>query len=842
MRLVSKIIARRGFIRGLLGGAIAVGTAGAKSVSDAVSPPVVPDAPETNTKDKFSDFVSAVEAVGDIRYSPARLTKVELEAISIPAVVTIAETSGYSAPGIGAGIYRRVDAEPAHLGALRSQDRYLSDGTPNEINGGWWEILPGHDGVVSAEAFGLVVGDRAAASSNGAALQDAVDFAIEHDCALYLGAGNFFLDTGILQDGPATIYGAGVQSWSKFNTIFQGVAKTQLVMTGTGAKHQKIWGVSSMYNWGAGRINPSARAGYNDKEYRLLSFVEKSTSASGRSLKPFSCAWTQTRNASGSTLRDFRIIPDYGGTDGMDGYTNEYRRTVGIITYPLSDGVWDVGLWQNRTVGVVAERFHVVGQWRMAGLLATAHSKTPPAGYYHNTFRDCEFSGYHGVEIRAFDGAPVVASTATSVDIPWADDHPFGADGDMSIRFSSGSWPKDVEYTFTTMTKETRGSYDILRISGISPKVPAKTKSAFPYAKGGGTSHTNFIGGCIQGFHHPSREQCHVKNLGGIKGGAFQYPGGCVFISGTKVTEIDMRQVSLTGQEEIAVHIHDCRNFSFDGYVEMNKGGRVIMSPSRHDNPHSLAGFAAAGTLYPIWIHRGSTINNGSLDTRPSLPYINMPRFNDPADNGFMEAVYLHAPLDPGMTSSLSPGAALVAAPGGRVGIGKRTRKPPFNPNPAKHPFKDEIDYAFSYDYEDDFVRVRKPIRSNTAGQADLGSFGAGAFGAMIGERFASYNLKGVADDTVAEVACPVSNGLAIIIVTGHSIFSGGSGGLLFYEVGANLGAAMWAGSSNFTVINAKPSGTTGTDGNITVGIKTGSIVIENRRGGTIDATVTFLG
>ncbi len=112
----------------------------------------------------------------------------------------------------------------------------------------------------------------------------------------------------------------------------------------------------------------------------------------------------------------------------------------------------------------------------------------------------------------------------------------------------------------------------------------------------------------------------------------------------------------------------------------------------------------------------------------------------------------------------------------------------------------------------------------------------------MIGERFASYSVKGVADDTVAEVACPVSNGLAIIIVSGHSTFSDGSGGLLFYEVGFNLGAAKWAGSSNFAVINTEPSGTTGTDGNITVGIKTGSIIIENRRGGTIDATVTFLG
>ena len=69
-------------------------------------------------------------------------SKAFVETIGVGSSVTALRTNGYAAPGDGGGaLYQRVDSEPSHEGKVRSTDRYLSDGTEDSVNGGWWEVV-----------------------------------------------------------------------------------------------------------------------------------------------------------------------------------------------------------------------------------------------------------------------------------------------------------------------------------------------------------------------------------------------------------------------------------------------------------------------------------------------------------------------------------------------------------------------------------------------------------------------------------------------------------------------------------------------------------------------------
>jgi len=100
-----------------------------------------------------------IESVGPLETMPA---------ISVPAGAMTCRTNGRAAPGDGGdGIYRRVNAEPAHFAKFRSADRYMGDGeTINAADGGWWERI---GPVFTPEEFGAVGDCPATGSISGAA-------------------------------------------------------------------------------------------------------------------------------------------------------------------------------------------------------------------------------------------------------------------------------------------------------------------------------------------------------------------------------------------------------------------------------------------------------------------------------------------------------------------------------------------------------------------------------------------------------------------------------------------------------------------------------------------------
>lgn len=101
-----------------------------------------------------------------------------------------------------------------------------------------------------------------------------------------------------------------------------------------------------------------------------------------------------------------------------------------------------------------------------------------------------------------------------------------------------------------------------------------------------------------------------------------------------------------------------------------------------------------------------------------------------------------------------------------------------------------------------------------------------------------------IADDAVASITPPRTGGFMFVTSAGNTDYPKvNESGLLFYDVGASLyiyetplsiGSALDVSTSDVT-------GTTGTDGNITVAVQSGVIKIENRRGFSENFQVTFL-
>jgi hypothetical protein len=105
-----------------------------------------------------------------------------------------------------------------------------------------------------------------------------------------------------------------------------------------------------------------------------------------------------------------------------------------------------------------------------------------------------------------------------------------------------------------------------------------------------------------------------------------------------------------------------------------------------------------------------------------------------------------------------------------------------------------------------------------------------------------------IADDAVASITPPRKGGFMMITCGGESNYPSAelSGGMLYYDVGASLrmdrGTVFGSPvSTQIITTTADVTGTTGTDGNVTVAAQSDVIKIENRNGGSRTFQITFL-
>ncbi|WP_391564530.1 hypothetical protein [Sinorhizobium meliloti] len=104
-----------------------------------------------------------------------------------------------------------------------------------------------------------------------------------------------------------------------------------------------------------------------------------------------------------------------------------------------------------------------------------------------------------------------------------------------------------------------------------------------------------------------------------------------------------------------------------------------------------------------------------------------------------------------------------------------------------------------------------------------------------------------IADDAAASIPTPKNGGLCIITCCGST--ENGNfpdplrSGAVFYDTGtAAFSATKQFGGANFIAVNTDVTGITGTDGNVTVGVISGNLRIENRAGSQQVFRYAFLG
>lgn len=102
-----------------------------------------------------------------------------------------------------------------------------------------------------------------------------------------------------------------------------------------------------------------------------------------------------------------------------------------------------------------------------------------------------------------------------------------------------------------------------------------------------------------------------------------------------------------------------------------------------------------------------------------------------------------------------------------------------------------------------------------------------------------------IADDAVGSFTTPKKGGIAIISNNPEGAFPGGPQyyAMFFYDAGDSLNILKLTNGlgQNIDVTTSDVTGTTGTDGNVTVAVQANTIKVENRQGSSRDIQLTFL-
>lgn len=675
------------------------------------------------------------------------------------------------------------------------------DGTALETaDGAMWSPLPDNGGMVPLAAWGVVYGDRSAATENTARINEADAWAADKGYDLYLGEGTLFFDDTLYHD--ADWIGAGRGIWYPHPPAIKPAimhpiapAPTQLVAVGTFPRTYTLYGVSSMRAGGAVHANGSAVGGdVNDEEYSMLSFMDPDTGTA----KPFSIAVLKRNNEVRS--EGFRVIPDFGGDYGVDGYEdpNESRRSYADV---------DVGLYIDAATHCAHDNLDIVGHWRMAGCFVGCIKMDilDTAGYtYYCSFRECSFQGYAGWSMRGSDCYRILEVGSDYVEVPWADD--------LALRDPS-VWPR-------TRLRYRPGNYlvrwfgqDITSVTQVGNRARIQFAGAIedvevghqvvPASFGGANSHVHLYDCQLSGFHFSNgAAACD----GGRVDEPFPHPSRCFEISGFRSVETIIERPLIQTTEEVAFHIHEHR------FLKINDMQIEPENPGGVREMRAIAGTAdpdGAGQAVDIQIGGHVFTAQNYLDLRPAAA-IGGERY--PGDGGLLRGTRTTVPGYHGSVNSQGP--FMRPSVGGLVGI-KGSGSGLDSPN------------IFVYSDNNNRIVSNAPIHDRS------GVFISRIEQATSVEYHSAHDASVVIeDDTAAEIilSSNVFNGMAFI--AGNGIASV-SGIMAFRSWTSSNFAFKVGGQDRLTAADGDTilTGTTGSDGDLTFSAATGRLYLENRTG-----------
>ncbi|MFQ6158877.1 hypothetical protein [Sinorhizobium meliloti] len=469
--------------------------------------------------------------------------------------------------------------------------------------------------------------------------------------------------------------------------------KTKLLFAGTGTREHAIAGATATVV-----ANPDAGAPY------LADSGTRGNNYSTLDLTANFSAAVVLGKASG--LKGLGIYPNFNGVTGYAGTTGG-----------LSDD-WDVGVWARNSDWWNIEDCNVIGHWRKAALLVSAHDigdgKVPSCELGHAV--RCHFQGFRGVSIRT-------AGTVVG------DNYGFAG--------------------------------------------------------------TDFVNCLIKSLWHQSRHLATSSYLAT----PFNQPSGCLEIDGDIMRGVQFLNCTFMGRDDIAMFLGNCSEIKFDGCYE--EGKSILVSGA--------------------WLANSDAMRMVATSNAQNI------------DFGLNNSKYV-VDFSPGQTrdSSLT---------------GKRyTAAGVFNP--AHH-----FDGDYSRRIFGSYIGYRMRKSTDQYRFEDENGVGQVAIDAA-GKIQANLLFAGtvtIADDAAVSIPTPKNGGICIITCCGSTengnFPDAARSGAVFYDTGtATFSATKQFGGANFVGVNTDVTGTTGTDGNVTVGVVSGNIRIENRAGSSQVFRYAFLG
>lgn len=382
-------------------------------------------------------------------------------------------------------------------------------------------------------------------------------------------------------------------------------------------------------------------------------------------------------------------MQDGGGADGMEDYLDP---THGSLIGDLDIGILQLGGW-----GCRYRNIQIVGHWRMAGYANYATSRaqtydyptqyTPPYETFHE---DSVYEGMRAISVRGPDKWAILAATTSTVDLPWADDHPFTLDigfTKISTTEKGVGTSRLAVYSYTGVAKvnveHAPGKFeDRIRLSGLT-KLPdgeidfpgggdIKALAVFNDTSGGANSHIIVRNCQIAGLTLPNSAPAnHVKNPAGVQitdNGAI----GGIEVSGWRCAEEEFHHCRIQHNGSVGLFKHDGRDGIYDVLLEFNPEaklrpgtdskpfdvsptyGRIITSPSASVNDHAgvsgigenAIGHAAGSSRRLEWRSLLQTMyTSNDVDFAPAYPKIPRPdAFVDAGDDGWFQTQELVRP------------------------------------------------------------------------------------------------------------------------------------------------------------------------------------------------------
>lgn len=403
-------------------------------------------------------------------------------------------------------------------------------------------------------------------------------------------SGIYVLTDKIRMTGAQWIDGDGVDAWEHLNPAEpkKNLCGTHFVMYGTIAKDLTFYGVTDMRTAGGVVANPDS-VNALDTQYALTSFHNNDASDGVAStLRQVSAGFYVAPNSQRGGITNLRVHPNF---NGINGYND-------LLTTGLGDEC-DIGIFLDNCPHFTVDNVQCVGYWRIRGIFVGCVSRDSVQGAnFFTNINKCLIQ--QGLEIRGGDQVKSLATTSNTIDVPWADNHPFKVAGVVST-------PRgNFTYTSTSKVSGTPNG-TVLRFNGVTPNPSAASLGSGPVriSSGSGIGGMSITGGTIiTGLDHSS--MCLSSNpLIGLG------VSTALMISGT-LRQPWFSQTYVQTREDVIAHFHACEDMRFSqiqfeandfrlvpgGSFSPTHGGRILASPQDIANPLATASGDTSLSLY----------------------------------------------------------------------------------------------------------------------------------------------------------------------------------------------------------------------------------------------------